>query len=91
MTNLISEPHYSGKLRVRVCGICFHLNKILLIRHKPFAHNTEGLWSPPGGGLQYGESMKEALIREFKEETGLGIEVNEFLFIHEFISLPLHA
>ncbi|QMU28511.1 NUDIX domain-containing protein [Adhaeribacter radiodurans] len=91
MAATVSEPHYAGKLRVRVCGICLQQDKILLIRHKPFAPNTAGLWSPPGGGLQYGESMQSGLIREFKEETGLDIQVSSFLFINEFISLPLHA
>ncbi|MDQ3290103.1 MAG: NUDIX hydrolase [Bacteroidota bacterium] len=91
MANLISEPHYAGKLRMRVCGICLHQDKLLLIRHKPFAQNMAGLWSPPGGGLQYGETMEQGLIREFKEETGLEIRVDSFLFVDEFISLPLHA
>lgn len=90
-SNFITENHFSGKLRVRVCGICRLEDTILLIRHKPFAHNTSGFWSPPGGGLQYGESLKECLIREFKEETNLTVEVGEFLFLNEFMRLPLHA
>ena len=89
-TNL-AEPHYSGKLRVRVCGICQQDNQLLLIRHQPFGSNKNGLWSPPGGGLQYGETMQACLMREFKEETGLEIKVGNFLFMHEFMTLPLHA
>lgn len=89
-TNL-AEPHYSGKLRLRVCGICRQDDQLLLIRHKPFAHNQNGLWSLPGGGLQYGETLHIGLKREFKEETGLQVEVGSLLFVHEFISLPLHA
>lgn len=87
----LAEPHYSGKLRIRVCGICTQDNQLLLIRHKPFALNKNGLWSLPGGGLQYGETLQIGLEREFKEETGLQVEVGDFLFVHEFISLPLHA
>lgn len=83
--------HFSGKLRIRVCGICRQDEAILLIRHKPFAPNTVGFWSPPGGGLQFGESMYECLMREFKEETGLEVAVGHFLFLNEFIQLPLHA
>jgi 8-oxo-dGTP diphosphatase len=30
-------------------------------------------------------------VREFKEETGLTIEVRDFLFACEFIQVPLHA
>ena len=85
------EPHYSGKLRIRVCGVCQQDNQLLLVRHKPFALNQNGLWSLPGGGLQYGETLQMGLEREFREETGLQVAVGEFLFVHEFISLPLHA
>lgn len=84
-------PHYAGKLRVRVCGLCRADDKLLLIRHKPFAQNNLGLWSPPGGGLQYGETLTAGLQREFLEETGLEVVVGPFLFLHEFIALPLHA
>ncbi|RDC62607.1 NUDIX domain-containing protein [Adhaeribacter pallidiroseus] len=86
-----AELHYSGKLRVRVCGVCQQANQLLLIRHKPFAQNKSGLWSMPGGGLHYGETLELGLEREFKEETGLQVKVGSFLFVHEFISLPLHA
>lgn len=86
-----SELHYAGKLRVRVCGICLQQDKMLLVRHQPFAHNPAGLWSPPGGGLRFGEPVNRALKREFYEETGLLVEVGEFLCIREFIALPLHA
>ncbi len=91
MQVISNEPHYSGKLRIRVCGICQQDNQLLLIRHKPFAQNKNGLWSLPGGGLQYGETLQMGLKREFKEETGLEVEVGDFLFMHEFIALPLHA
>lgn len=86
-----SELHYAGNLRVRVCGICLQQDKMLLIRHKPFAHSPAGLWSPPGGGLQFGEPVNTGLKREFYEETGLHVEVSKFLFVREFIAPPLHA
>lgn len=34
-----------------------------------------GEWSIPGGKLEWGESVKEALAREVREETGLEIEI----------------
>lgn len=40
---------------------------MLLIR----THKWRGLWGVPGGKLEYGETLKAALMREFLEETGL--------------------
>lgn len=81
---------YGRKLRLRVCGICLSNDRILMIRHSGVVEN-EDFWSPPGGGLQFGETAHEALIREFKEETNLEIEVGKLLFVNEFLGPPLHA
>jgi 8-oxo-dGTP diphosphatase len=88
MTTPVQEI-FGNKLRVRVCGICIHHGQILLVNHDGL--DTPHFWAPPGGGIQTGESAHEALVREFKEETGLTIEVRDFLFACEFIQLPLHA
>jgi 8-oxo-dGTP diphosphatase len=81
---------FGKRLRLRVCGICFQDDKLLLVRHKALGKKGY-LLAPPGGGLQYGESAEACLVREFKEETGLDIKVHRFLFVHEFLTLPLHA
>lgn len=39
----------------------------------------------PGGGLEAGETMKDALIREWKEELSLTIKPGEFLFSGESV------
>lgn len=84
------EKIYGNRVRVRVCGICLKENKILLIHHSGVGEKGS-LWAPPGGGLDFGESAEQTLIREYKEETGLNIRVEEFLFTNEFLSPPLHA
>jgi 8-oxo-dGTP diphosphatase len=83
-------PHYTGKLRVRACGICLQGKKILLVRHQQIA-GQYNLWSPPGGGVAFGETVQECLVREFREETGLTIKPGRFLFVSEFLQPPLHA
>ncbi|HHH80313.1 MAG TPA: NUDIX hydrolase, partial [Thermoplasmatales archaeon] len=56
------------KPSVTVDGIVTKNNEILLIKRKnnPF----KGRWSLPGGFVNYGEKVEDAVIREVKEETG---------------------
>lgn len=80
---------FGNKLRVRVCGLCVENNQLLMVNH---AGITAGdFWAPPGGGLQFGETVEACLKREFLEETGLDIEIQDLLFTCEVIRLPLHA
>ena len=81
---------YSGKVRVRVGGLLLRNGALLLAAHRGLLPEA-AFWSPPGGGWQFGESIREALIREFQEETGLAVRVGRFLHLHEFISGDLQA
>ncbi|MET9805490.1 NUDIX hydrolase [Streptomyces halstedii] len=53
-----------------VIGIVRKGDEILLVRES-LGINGESLWSLPGGGVEDGELMNEALRRELREETGL--------------------
>ncbi|WP_044203808.1 NUDIX domain-containing protein [Flammeovirga sp. OC4] len=84
------EKTFGHRLRVRVCGVLVENDKILMAVHHGIG--KRGIfWAPPGGGLEYGESVEDALKREFLEETGLDVEIEEFMFTHEFFDLPLHG
>ena len=86
----IIEKEYGGRIRVRVCGVCEIDGKFLLINH--LGINKFGdFWNAPGGGLEFGETIENCLKREFLEETGLIIELAEFLDVFEYIAPPLHA
>lgn len=80
---------YGNRLRVRVCGLCWDGDRVLLVNHR--AVSGPNLWLPPGGGLEFGETLETALKREFLEETGLDIAPAKFAFGCEFIKEPLHA
>lgn len=41
--------------------------------------NNNGIWRVPGGRLEYGETVEEALIREMKEELNVDININRYL------------
>jgi mutator protein MutT len=56
-----------------VSGIIFDDDRVLLVqRTNP---PSEGLWSFPGGAIQLGETLEEALVREVREETGLTVKI----------------
>ncbi|AKP50308.1 NUDIX domain-containing protein [Cyclobacterium amurskyense] len=81
--------NFGNRLRTRVNGILIQDNKLLMVKHR--MHTNHSFWNVPGGGMKFGQDAKENLKREFLEETGLNIAVNDYLFVHEFLEPPLHA
>ena len=51
--------------------------KILLQRR-----SDNGLWGLPGGSVEIGESVRDAIIREVREETGLTVEVVRLIGVY---------
>jgi 8-oxo-dGTP diphosphatase len=69
-------------IRIRAAGILLKENQILLVRHEK---NGKSYWLLPGGGVDFGESVEEALTREFREEVGLPIKVGKLVLVHDSI------
>ena len=73
--------------RVRVAAIIIQEDQILLARHR---RNGVDYHVLPGGGVEFGESLEEALIRELQEEASLDIRVGEPVFINDSIPPDKH-
>ena len=59
-----------------------------LLMVKRGADPGKGLWSIPGGRLEHGEYIVDAIKREVREETGLDVEVGDLLGILELPGEP---
>ena len=73
---------------VAVGAVCTHLEALLLVRRGRGA--AAGEWSVPGGRVEWGETLHEAVVRETYEETGLEVVVDGFLGWVERIHDPHH-
>ena len=67
-----------------VDGIVIRDNEILLVRRKkkqfePF----EGYWAVPGGFVERGERLKDGVVREILEETGIKVTPGKIIGIYD--------
>lgn len=74
----ISISYKDSKFKYRVSGILLKDNKLLTVKI-----NNNDFYCLPGGHVEIMEDTKEAVIREFKEETKLNINVERLLYITE--------
>ena len=66
-----------GRAEVAVGGVVRRGDEILLIRRG--RGTAVGQWAIPGGRVEFGEGLKDAVAREVREETGLAVKVGRFL------------
>lgn len=59
--------------------------RLFLARRGPQAKNERGLWEFPGGSVEFGERLAQALAREIREEYGVEIAVGELLDVVDHI------
>lgn len=70
-------PTDSARLRVAVSALLFDEDRVLL------AHRRDiDWWNLPGGGMELGETVEEALKREVREETGLEVELEQLVGVY---------
>jgi 8-oxo-dGTP pyrophosphatase MutT (NUDIX family) len=66
------------RIRVIALGVFLNQGKILVFQgYDPFDGDT--FFRPLGGGVEFGETSRDALVREIREELGLEIKDPKFL------------
>ena len=68
---------------VGVGGVLVRQGRVLLIRRGK--EPLYGRWVVPGGTVELGEPLDEALVRELREETGLEVEPLELITVFDRI------
>ncbi len=66
------------QIRPGVSAVIFDEDGRVLLQQR----TDNGLWGLPGGAVEFGESVLDALHREVREETGLAIEVGRLVGIY---------
>lgn len=54
-------------------------NEVLLIKRSANLENEPGKWARPGGKVEFGETVEEAVVREMGEELGIVVKVIRLL------------
>ncbi len=84
----------TGRVRVRIGALVFDdpaaPAAVLLAEHAGL-WGPEPFWSPPGGEVEFGEALGEALAREVHEEAGLDVAMGPVRYVLDFVRPPLHA
>jgi len=66
---------------LRSCGILIHDDGVLM-EEGDDGHGGKQ-YALPGGHVEFGESLALCLTREFYEETGLNVEADKLVYVHE--------
>lgn len=69
------------------CALFDDRGRVLLVQRK-----DNDLWCLPGGMMELGEQVRDAILREVKEETGLTVEIVRLtgVYSHPSDSLYIH-
>lgn len=72
---------------IRVYGICLLQDRHFVLSQEKYQQSEFVKF--PGGGLEYGEGLKDALIREWREESGLEVEVLDHFYTTDYFQKSL--
>ncbi len=72
MTQATDGRTYPTRPYLAVSAAIFRDGKVLIVRRARAP--AKGIYTLPGGGVELGETLQQAIIREVREETALAIE-----------------
>ena len=78
MTRHLDAESSSPIFRIGVFALIFDNEGCILLGHR----RDIDWWNLPGGGMESGETVDEALCREVREETGLEVEVERLVGVY---------
>lgn len=65
-----------------VCIMLKEDNSKVLLMHR--IKNGEEYWTFPGGGVEEGETIEQAVLREVEEETTMQTKISQLLYVHHY-------
>jgi len=77
-----------GEIAVRAAGVLVADKRILLVNH---VKHGRSYWVLPGGHVTFGETLRDAVVREMKEELSLDVTVGPLVLVHEFLAEDTHV
>ena len=66
-----------------VSALVFRDGSVLLVKRRD--EPSKGLWSPPGGSIEVGETVEQAAVRETLEETGVAVRARRVVDVRDVI------
>jgi 8-oxo-dGTP pyrophosphatase MutT (NUDIX family) len=74
--------------KISVRAIVVHEGKLLCVRLKPYGYSADvspdEWWCTPGGTIEDGEPLLDAMRREMIEETGIEPVIGDLLYVQQF-------
>lgn len=77
------EGEYPDSPRLAVGGIVIRGRRVLLVRRAKAP--SKGQWAIPGGRVELGETLQEAVEREVFEETGVRVQAGEICHVFDVV------
>ncbi len=71
----------SEKIGIRPCVILVEHGKVLCVKYS----SKNDFYLFPGGGIEKGETIAEAAVREMKEESGIKVKLGKIVYINDWI------